>query len=317
MRRNLLLVISATILSLLFAEVVVRFIPPDVSVLRNLVVRSDSPIGYRLKPNVSIEFGGLFESLPKTVRWATNPQGIRSPDVIAEEASKWRVATFGDSETFGWSVEQSETYQARLEALATGVEVINFGVPGYNTTNILLAMREQLPRFRPDVTVYLFNKNDFDVPLAVTDTEFTSQLFGRIRFFWQVSAAREQRQRERKSAQRTQVAVDDLRQMTELAETSQVPLLVVFMRRKELERMKPSILGDATMLQALDSGVLTLVDGEPALGGTQRLDDHLGPRAHELLARQLCDLPRICVSGASSPAVAAAGDADSRTLLRD
>ena len=281
---SLLLAVAATILALLFAEVVVRFIPPDLSMLRDLVVRTDDPVGYRLKADVSVEFTGLFERLPAPVTWKTNHQGIRASGEVTERPFKRRIATFGDSETFGWGVPQGETYQAQIEALSADVEVINFGVPGYNTTNILHAMREQVPRFRPTAIVYLFNKNDLDVPLVVTDTEFGSHLVGRIRYLWQITAAKSERHRLRKSDERLQVAVHDVTQMAKRAKASGAPLIIVFMRRSDLERIRPRIVADPTLGVALGAGELLLIDGEPALRDVQRVDDHLASRAHQQLA---------------------------------
>jgi GDSL-like Lipase/Acylhydrolase family len=310
-RKNLLLAATATIFSLLIAEVVVRFIPPDLSMLRDLVVRSQEPIGYRLRPDVRIQFTGLFESLPDPVLWETNPQGIRASDKITDQPLQRRIATFGDSESYGWGVSLSDTYQAQIEALAADVEVINFGVPGYNTTNVLHAMREQVPHFQPDVIVYLFNKNDFDLPLETTDTEFGSHLAGRLRYLWQITAAKSERLRVRKSDERMLVAVHDLKQMAELADARGIPLILVFMRNYDLERIRSHLGIDTTLDTALEAGRLLFVDGEPALRNIPRVDDHLIALSHQLLARQLCELPLICGSHARSARMAATIDEDS------
>ena len=236
-RDRVYLVVGSIAASLLLLEIALRFLPPDLTVLRDLVKYVDEPIGYRLKPDVEIEFNGLFERLPKPVIWATNGQRIRHDSDYPVTPAGRRIATFGDSETFGWSVSLEDTFQEHIERLDPEVEVINFGVPGYNTTNILYAMREQLPRYRPHVITYLFNKNDFDPPVYVSDTAFSSHLLGRLRFLWQIVFTREERKLIRRSDERSRVAAADLGEMALLAQSHEAFFVLAFMRDKDLNRV--------------------------------------------------------------------------------
>ncbi len=54
-----------------------------------------------------------------------------------------RVVTFGDSFTYGDGVAESDTWQARMEAVDPGLEVPNHGVPGYGTDQALLRFRRK------------------------------------------------------------------------------------------------------------------------------------------------------------------------------
>lgn len=293
-RSNLLLVLGATAVSLALAEAAVRFLPPDLTVIRDLVRYVDEPVGYRLKPNVRIEFDGLFDPLPETVVWETNVQRIRDDKTFSESSQHRRIATYGDSETFGWSVSQEATFQKTLERMADGVEVINFGVPGYNTTNIVHAMAESLPEYKPDLVVYLFNKNDFDLPVYISDTEFNSHLIGRIRFVWQITAAKDERKRIRKSKERTQVVLRDLARMLELAQSNGAQMMIGFTRWEDWLRLRSELVAGNPLLAAIDAGTLHLVNAEPAIAGIPRLDDHLAPTAHQRLAALLCTHPAVC-----------------------
>jgi hypothetical protein len=68
----------------------------------------------------------------------------------------------GDSFTFGEDVGDEETYSARLEALMPGAEVINLGVHGYGHDQMLVYLREEGIRYRPDVVLLGFLTGDME-----------------------------------------------------------------------------------------------------------------------------------------------------------
>ncbi len=80
----------------------------------------------------------------------------------------FRIACVGDSICFGTSVEWSQTFAKRLEELlnepaaANGhrFEVLNFGVAGYNATQIVELVRIRAMEFEPDLIVYSYCLND-------------------------------------------------------------------------------------------------------------------------------------------------------------
>ena len=79
-----------------------------------------------------------------------------------------RIAALGDSFTFGWGVQAEEAWPALLETRldealeGSGVdaEVLNFGVPGYNTWLSLLHWRRVVSRYKPDVVLLGYYSND-------------------------------------------------------------------------------------------------------------------------------------------------------------
>jgi hypothetical protein len=88
----------------------------------------------------------------------TNRDGLRaSPEVErGPHPGVTRIAIFGCSQTFGQGVADDETYSARLAAKLPGVEVLNFGVGGYGTDQMLLYYEMVGVPFRPDVVVLAF-----------------------------------------------------------------------------------------------------------------------------------------------------------------
>jgi hypothetical protein len=89
---------------------------------------------------------------------STNAQGLRGRDDVIRERAPGvpRIAVFGCSQTFGSGVEDDETFSARLAASLPGVEVLNFGVHGYGTDQMLLRWEEEGVRYAPDVVVIAF-----------------------------------------------------------------------------------------------------------------------------------------------------------------
>ena len=125
---------------------------------------------YELKPNLHGTFRG--QSL------RTNSHGLRGGEIsFAKPADTFRIVGLGDSHMFGWGVGQDETYLAVLEELLNAklgdgrlgeairrVEVINCGVPGYNTTMEVATFEHKCRHFEPDLVILHFIGNDFEPP---------------------------------------------------------------------------------------------------------------------------------------------------------
>jgi lysophospholipase L1-like esterase len=99
-----------------------------------------------------------------TFRFTTNSLGLRGREPrIREDAV--RILGVGDSMTFGWGVDDEETFLARLEkrirARGHRVDVFNAGIPGYSPANVLARLPEIAPEMRPHLAVLgFFSEND-------------------------------------------------------------------------------------------------------------------------------------------------------------
>jgi lysophospholipase L1-like esterase len=103
-------------------------------------------------------------------RIALNGEGFRSaPFSVDKRPGVLRIASIGDSWTFGMNVDQDQTYPARVEALlkaaspAADVEVMDFGVLGYTSFQGLQLLKTRVLDLRPDVVIIGFGMNDSDV----------------------------------------------------------------------------------------------------------------------------------------------------------
>jgi hypothetical protein len=85
---------------------------------------------------------------------STNANGVRGRREYARErGGERRIVVIGDSFAFGWGVSDRETYAARLEASLPRCEVLNLGVGGYGTDQMLLMLESEGVRYRPDLVI--------------------------------------------------------------------------------------------------------------------------------------------------------------------
>ncbi len=154
-----LLIAAGLLLGLLVGELLVRAFGPEIPVVfRDSIVASDDPAqGYTLRPGAPDG-----ESRISTA-------GLRDRELAhAKPPGVVRIAAIGDSITFGFGNEPGESFPKQLEALLNAcageggarVEVLNLGVPGYNTVQIAARLRAVGLAFEPDAVVYGYSLND-------------------------------------------------------------------------------------------------------------------------------------------------------------
>lgn len=118
-----------------------------------------------------------------------NSEGFRGPERVAAAPGEkvFRILCVGDSVTFGFSVEQPDSYpQQLLELLeerypAGHFEVINTGVPGWSWLQGLEFLELRGLAMRPDVVVIGHGTNDQLFVSKVTDEERFRKLSGPLR----------------------------------------------------------------------------------------------------------------------------------------
>jgi GDSL-like lipase/acylhydrolase family protein len=136
---------------------------PTVS-LRGLVQASADPRQiYELKPGLHARFQGVSLDI--------NSDGFRDrshPRV--KPSGVRRLIGLGDSVLFGWGVEEPECFLRRLEQTlnasgrSPGWEVLNLGVPGYNTMQEAELLESVGLLYAPDVVLLCFVPNDDQLP---------------------------------------------------------------------------------------------------------------------------------------------------------
>jgi hypothetical protein len=163
---NLLTIICFVCLSFLVLEIGVRLIVPKTSwQFRDFTSdwQLDKVLGWVQKPNLDVsdrtDFGWV-------VRFQTNKDGLTPATAQRIKTNnRLRIMIFGDSTVVGRTIPQDKTISAQLEQLLysknINAEVINAGVQGYATDQILLRMIQLVPLYKPDIVIYGLCQNDF------------------------------------------------------------------------------------------------------------------------------------------------------------
>jgi lysophospholipase L1-like esterase len=104
-----------------------------------------------------------------------NSHGFRGPEFATEKPDgTFRVVCMGGSSTFGYTNTDRGTYpvllQQRFDADAHGqrVEVINAGIPHFNTDHLVAALDGEILQWSPDVLTLYCAYNDATYPVAET-----------------------------------------------------------------------------------------------------------------------------------------------------
>jgi hypothetical protein len=130
----------------------------DSPVNRSRLLICDPILMFRVKPD--------FMFFPDTA--VLNDSGFRSPHRFGPKPpGTYRIITLGDSCTFG-SIGAgfvSEPYPQRLEQLFVSrrnerFEVLNAGVPGYNSWHGIMLLRTKLRDLEPDIITVRYGWND-------------------------------------------------------------------------------------------------------------------------------------------------------------
>lgn len=161
----LLLTLASLFITLATLEVGFRLVGVSVGTVqinRATVRRADNPrLRFELRPGSVV----MAE-----VEYRVNAEGLRGGETsIGKPAGVRRVVVLGDSIAFGYWVASEDGFPHQLEAMLNlagapedRIEVLNFGVPGYNLDQEIEVLRTKVFAFSPDVVVLAFCLNDLE-----------------------------------------------------------------------------------------------------------------------------------------------------------
>ncbi len=117
----------------------------------------DPLLGWRLQ-------AGLKTDQKDGINLTTNSRGVRALREYSYEkpAGVKRILVVGDSFTFGEEVDDTQTYPYLLEQLLPNTEVINLGIHGYATDQMLLYLKKEGAKYQPDIVLVGFLHEDMD-----------------------------------------------------------------------------------------------------------------------------------------------------------
>lgn len=126
---------------------------------------------FAFKPNASGVFPGSIDST-RRFAYRTNAHGLRDRDRGPKAPGIRRVLVMGDSYTWGYAVAEEEAYPQVAERLlaAAGrrdVEVINGGIPDYNSRQEQRLLAQLAPIYDPDAVFLAYVVNDAEPSTAM------------------------------------------------------------------------------------------------------------------------------------------------------
>lgn len=159
--QNLMLIFASMSLTLLVSECILRVTGAgNMTVSPDTLFRSDRDVGWICTPNVNERYftPGSFD-----VRVICNSHGLRDSEKgYAKPPETWRIEILGDSYAWGFGVENEEMVSTVLQNLIPNAETINFGVKGYSTLQEVLRLETEGLRYKPDLTLLFFCRNDLE-----------------------------------------------------------------------------------------------------------------------------------------------------------
>ena len=139
----------------------------------------------------------------------TNGLGFRDFEVPPADPDVLRIAAIGDSYTYGWGVELTESWpkvlEARLNGSGLAAQVFNLGQPGTTTDRYAEIAERAIAQLHPDVILVAVLQTDDLYQLMTRPTEDDSTGLERLAERLLPNASRWlQRARERRSARFTE-----------------------------------------------------------------------------------------------------------------
>jgi lysophospholipase L1-like esterase len=168
-RKRLGLAVGATLVAAATCEVAARVIfpaPPNPTRQPQIQYRVDPEIRYTPLPN---QRGWIDDGFV-----TTNSLGFRGPEpAVPKPPHRFRIVAIGDSVTFGFGVNDGETFCAQTEALlrermpGVDLDVVNIAVPGFDTRQEVVLLRRNVSRLAPNLVLVGLYSND--IPDALED----------------------------------------------------------------------------------------------------------------------------------------------------
>jgi len=190
-RRRLRWLLGSALLAPLVAELALRAVGGDVvavapgpydcslrsSSTGEVLTAEQGPLEIELCPQTS------FRLRPgcTTPLFHFNAEGCRGPELEPRRAGRRRIVLLGASTTFGLGLAaDAETIPAQLQSLLADSEVVNAGVPGFLSGQILCQLVTHILGLAPDVVVFLDGWSDchhwWVNPTQRTDVGFNCML---------------------------------------------------------------------------------------------------------------------------------------------
>lgn len=157
-KKELLLLLLSTAVSMFFGEIFLRFFYPQINESDKMFL-FDPELGWKFIPG---KRGGIVYEGEVRHFIEINPQGFRDRPSVHSKTDMKKIMVLGDSFVSNISVGADDVFTKRMEAQSENIEVLNFGVNGYNQVQEFLLLKEWAPRIKPALIIaVIYIRNDF------------------------------------------------------------------------------------------------------------------------------------------------------------
>ena len=186
---KLFLIVAGIVAGLALAEIIVNvFLPQKIRMTGatvNFFIQYSPDLGWMNRKGASGELPPPDEGLPPT-KIRINGEGFRGKDVLLPKPKGGkRILFLGDSNTFGYGIDESARFSDLLGQRLTGYDTVNLGVFGYGTDQEAILFEREGIRFEPDLVIVAFSAGDLNDNRSSIDTgvskPYCSLENGRIR----------------------------------------------------------------------------------------------------------------------------------------
>jgi lysophospholipase L1-like esterase len=179
---------ASTVVTLVWSEALCRvfYAPPSFNSSPSFFNRLK---GQRPKWHTEGDYRVGTADKPRLMNVRTNDYGFRGENFSVDKTpGVTRILCMGDSVTFGWGVNNEDTFPARLQqilrAQGASVEVLNAGIGDIGTKEKLTELPLFLRQLDPDIVVWGYYMND-SRPAHGFDDEFMFE--GAMNRFFRIS----------------------------------------------------------------------------------------------------------------------------------
>lgn len=156
--KNLILFAFVLIVCFLIIEVSLRiFFPVSEYLYEKNTFILDDDVGYLLSPNLNYD----LKQLEFNVNLQTNQFGFRDPTFNLKnlDENTINILSIGDSFTFGYGVEENETFNSIIETnlnQITPTNIYSIGLGGYGTIQEIILSKKYIPTINPEYVIINF-----------------------------------------------------------------------------------------------------------------------------------------------------------------
>lgn len=177
------ILIGASLVAILLAEVLVRILSPSpyvgalTTAPQDTFFQHDRLLGWRGVPHATGPFRGLDFDVTVTLD-ANGHRNDKPPHVEGRR----NLLVLGDSYGWGWGVGNEEMFHHEMMRMDESLNVYNLSAPGYGTDQEYLLLKsflEENPGRRYEGAILLFYQNDFEDNAATIRYSYPKPMFVR------------------------------------------------------------------------------------------------------------------------------------------